>query len=200
MTSFLEFLKYQYVNNKQLARETPAVNDHRSTLIMAAAFALIEQGGARRQPPVFRPRINHLLVYGDDELVARYRLDRHSIQHLIDVLSDGISRPTIRRCAVEPTIAILSSLRFLATGSFMSVIGDSVGISKATVSRCLASFIEAVNTSEDELLRIRFPTAEEARGVKAGFHEIAGFPNVLGKLCRHVVPVSKITLVLVLEY
>ena len=97
-TSFLEFLKYPYVNNKQLAREKPAVNDHRSTLVMAAAFALIEQG-VRRQPPVFRPRINHLLVNGTDELVSRYRLNRPSIQHLIDVLSDDISRPT-NRCAV----------------------------------------------------------------------------------------------------
>ena len=60
-TSILEFLKYTDVNNKQLGRETPAVNDHRSTLVMAVEFALLEKGVCR-QPPVFRPRINNLLV------------------------------------------------------------------------------------------------------------------------------------------
>ena len=75
---------------------------------------------------------------------------------------------------------MLITLRFLASGSFQQVTGDSVaGLDKSTVSRIVRRVTLALSRSVDQF--IRFPqTQEERDNAKQGFYNIANFPCAIG--------------------
>ena len=85
---------------------------------------------------------------------------------LLNLVEADLQRPTRRSYALTPAAQLLAALRFYATGSFLEVIGDGHGLSKASVSRS----VEVVTSA---LLRhipdhIQFPTA---RGDKSAVQD-----------------------------
>ena len=144
-----------------------------------------------RKPPTFRERINPLETMSDSEIIKRYRLNLECIDRLTDIVAPEIRRPTNRSHAVTPQTQVLLSLRILASGSFQSVVGDTLGLSDATVSRCFGKFLDITSTTRHPDLAISFPsTAESINSVKQGFHGIRGFPNVIGAVDGTLVPIK----------
>ena len=91
--------------------------------------------------PQRRPRTYHTydnwVNFSDEELRARYRFGRESINFILSLIEDDLKRKTKRSHAIPPVTQLLIALRFYASGSFLQVIGDSEGADKSTVSRAV---------------------------------------------------------------
>ena len=114
------------------------------------------------------------------EVKSRYRFSRDSIQYITDTLAPDLERPTERNHALKPKEQVLVALRFFASGSFLELVGDTVGgIPKCTVSRIVSRVSTALARKENQF--IRWPsTASERQEIKQGFLEKGGFPGVIG--------------------
>ncbi|XP_013379344.1 putative nuclease HARBI1 [Lingula anatina] len=124
------------------------------------------------------PRRDVLEEQTERGVLRRYRLSKRGIRLLTEKIEGQLQRRTARSQALSPTTQVLACLGVLATGSFQAVIGDSLGISAASVSRSVHNVVGAILESRDPALSIRFPsTPVEVRAVKGGFHLIDSFPN-----------------------
>ena len=94
----------------------------------------------KRKERQFRLRDDFSLTdFTDNELRMRYRFSRESIDFLVELLRDDLERPTSRNHALSATVQVLVALRFFASGSFLQVIGDTLGLSKSTVSQSVSN-------------------------------------------------------------
>lgn len=80
-----------------------------------------------RKERIFRSNEELSLNFTDEELRARYRFGRQGIIFLADLLRDKLTRPTMRNHALSVEQQVMVALRFLASGSFLQVIGDTLG-------------------------------------------------------------------------
>ncbi|KAG0440228.1 hypothetical protein HPB47_016365 [Ixodes persulcatus] len=131
---------------------------------MAAYIALVieEQNDARRslrQQRVFRTR-RTLDTIADHHLERYYRLPRPAVQRLCDALAPALRRPTARSHSLPVDAQVLLALRFYASGSFQSVVGDVANMSQTSASR----IINTVSGALCELAksRIKFPLTSRA--------------------------------------
>ena len=117
-----------------------------------------------------------------DEELRRYRFGRESIKFLVEILKDDLQRQTQRNHALSPTLQVLVVLHFFASGSFLQIIGDTVGLPKSTVSRIVTDVSKAPVNKQEQF--INFPTEPaEVQEVKREFYEKGGFPGVVGCFC-----------------
>ena len=138
-------------------------------------------------------------MLSDRAVQMRYRLPRAEIQRLINLVSPHIRRATRCNFALSPEVQCLAALRFYAVGSFLEVVGDGTGLSKASVSRSVA----AVTPILLRLARahIRMPTTrEEVRQVHQGFHTMAGIPRVIGVVDGTLIPILNSACALLLPF
>lgn len=78
---------------------------------------------------------------------------------------------------------LLLTLRYYATGSFLTVIGDFTGVSKASASRIVKQVSYAIAQLRRDF--IKFPN--DLREVQQQFYDIARFPRLIGAIdCTHV--------------
>ena len=96
------------------------------------------------------------------------------------MLAPDLERPTERTHTLKPQEQVLVALRFFASGSFLEVVGDTVGgIPKCTVSRIVSRVSTALARKQNQC--VRWPsTAAERQEIKQGFFEKGGFPGVIG--------------------
>ena len=87
----------------------------------------------------------------DEELRSSYRFGRESIKFLVEILKDDLQRQTRRNHTLSPTLQVLVALRFFASGSFLQIIGDTVGLPKSTVSRIVTDVSKALVNKQEEL-------------------------------------------------
>ncbi|XP_062588274.1 putative nuclease HARBI1 [Saccostrea cucullata] len=127
---------------------------------------------------VIRDRMNPLEIYSEDEIFDRYRFRTPTILYILDKISPAIMHNTTKNSALPPILQILTCLRFLATGAFHRLVGDSIGVSETTTGRCCRSVCDAIVHLLADC--ITFPKGNRARETKQQFLKIAGFPNVLG--------------------
>ena len=75
---------------------------------------------------------------------------------------------------------VLITLRFLASGSFLEVIGDTFGsYDKSTVSRVVCRVTQALAAKVNDF--IKFPaTRAERDEIKQGMFKVGGFPCTIG--------------------
>ena len=75
---------------------------------------------------------------------------------------------------------MLITHRFLASGSFQQVTGDTLAsLDKSTVSRIIRRVTVALSRKMNQF--IKFPQSQEDREIiKQGFYEIANFPCMIG--------------------
>ena len=114
----------------------------------------------------------------DEQLILNYRFDRQSIYELSDCLQLGHS--TFRSCALPAVLQLLIALRFYATGSFQSVMGEVFHVHKSTVSRV----IHRVSNGRTRLLNtvVKFPSQPEEDEIAVHFYHVAGFLRVCGMI------------------
>lgn len=81
---------------------------------------------------------------------------------------------------------VLTTLRFLATGSFLQVVGDFGGIHKSTASRKICMVLEEIAQLGQQF--IKMPRTEaEMNSERQGFFNIARLPRCIGALdCTHI--------------
>ncbi|XP_056015330.1 putative nuclease HARBI1 [Ostrea edulis] len=130
------------------------------------------------RPRVFRDRLNPFDMRTYEELYERYRFRRPTIIFLCGIIEDIVIHPTRRSLALPPMVQLLVFLRFVATGAFHQLIGDSIHLSKLTAGRCIRRVASALVSLANRY--IIFPTDQNATNTKRKFHNIAGFPGVLG--------------------
>ncbi|XP_052818499.1 putative nuclease HARBI1 [Mya arenaria] len=121
------------------------------------------------------PHVQHL---DDGEMHDRYRFTNDGVAFLEDILKDDIKRDTHRNRALSVRQMVLITLRFLATGAFFNVVGDSMGYHKSTVSRVVTHVTDIICKRMKRF--IVWPSGEEKKRVKSGFFTSAGFPHVVG--------------------
>ena len=100
----------------------------------------------------FRQQEFSLDEFSDEELRSRYRFGSQSIEYLTEIIGDDLQRQTKRNHAITPTLQILVALRFLASGSFLQVIGDTFGLPKSTVSRIVTDVTLALAHKQSEFI------------------------------------------------
>ncbi|XP_052390499.1 putative nuclease HARBI1 [Carassius gibelio] len=125
---------------------------------------------AMRRERVFRDRSNLLEMYNNEDFISRFRLPKEVILSLTDELAEVLSPATSRSHSIP--------CRFYATGSFLNTVGDTVGLSKASVSRVVYRVSRALSNKLPQ-----FPNQmAELNKLKRGFFSIARFPNVVGAI------------------
>uniref|UniRef100_A0A8C5QMX2 Putative nuclease HARBI1 n=1 Tax=Leptobrachium leishanense TaxID=445787 RepID=A0A8C5QMX2_9ANUR len=122
----------------------------------------------------------------DEYLVSTYGFPRSFIDYLVELLGSSLSRPTQRSRAISPETQIMAALGFYTSGSFQTRMGDTIGISQASMSRCVTNVTEALVERVSQF--IHFPREDGAiQRLKDEFYNVAGVPGVLGVVdCIHV--------------
>ncbi|XP_063887842.1 putative nuclease HARBI1 isoform X2 [Scylla paramamosain] len=138
-----------------------------------------------RTERVFRDRLDPLDV-SDAHLLRDYRLPRHEILQLCEELGLKLSRPTNRTSSIPVHTQVMLALRFFASGSFQSVLGDTAGLSQASTSRVLNDVTSAL--FQKARIEIKMPASQQdITHNKQEFCAVAGFPSVIGVVdCTHV--------------
>ncbi|CAC5365624.1 HARBI1 [Mytilus coruscus] len=145
---------------------------------------------ALRKQRVYRDRIE-LATLSDRQIRSRFRFKRESIQFISDLLRNDLSHTTrnadsyqISKKSLEelqpqdPSLVMLA-LRFYASGSFLEVIGDTMGVDKATACRAVNDVTNALLSKKDQF--IKWPARQEERDRnKQGFFRGGLFPGVIG--------------------
>ena len=72
----------------------------------------------------FHLQLDPLTSYTDSKLRCRYRFGRDAIDYIVGLVADDIMPETNRNHAVSVEMQVLITLRYLASGSFLQVIGD----------------------------------------------------------------------------
>ncbi|XP_053304640.1 putative nuclease HARBI1 [Spea bombifrons] len=122
----------------------------------------------------------------DEYLVSTYGFPRAFIDYLVELLGSNLSRPTQRSRAISPETQILAALGFYTSGSFQTHMGDTIGISQASMSRCVTNVTEALVERASQF--ILFPREDGSiQRLKDEFYSVAGVPGVLGVVdCTNV--------------
>ena len=153
---------------------------------MAARLRLIRR--QLRRERVFLDRNSPLEVYDDEGLRSRFRLPRSLILDVCALVQLKIQRVTARCEALPIQLVVCVGLRFLATGSIYSMLGNGQGLSISTIFRCIHSVCEAISGNIKNF--VVFPASrEDVVSVKNGFMQTFNFPNVIGAIDGTHIPI-----------
>ncbi|KAJ4430455.1 hypothetical protein ANN_22671 [Periplaneta americana] len=98
-----------------------------------------------RRPPLRRnlllDRSNPFETYGDAKFKASFRFSKETARDLLRDIGHLLKHDTL-----PITLRLLLTLRFLATGAFYAVNGDTGNISASTVCRIIDRVLTAINS------------------------------------------------------
>lgn len=109
---------------------------------------------------------------------ARYRFLRESILFITNLVGSDISRNTRWNHALRPLHQVFISLRFYASGSFLQVIDNTLGVDKSTVSRVITYVSRALIVKQPRFIKWR-STNNECATIKNEFYLRSRFPCVI---------------------
>ena len=134
----------------------------------ARSLSLMVNFDDSRKARVYRREIDPLASYTENELRSRYRFGKEGIKFIVDLLADEISPSTRRSHSLSATEQVLITLRLLASGSFLEVVGDTfLSYDKSTVSRVIRRVTKALAAKVNDF--VKFPaTRNERDEVKRG--------------------------------
>ncbi|XP_071160702.1 putative nuclease HARBI1 [Mytilus edulis] len=108
---------------------------------------------AHRKERQFRLKDDLSLNLSNEELRERYRFGREGITFISNLVSDDITRKTQRNHARNVQQMVMVTLIFLATDSFLQVVGDTIGLHKGTVSRIVSDVLTSLCNKRDEFIK-----------------------------------------------
>ena len=152
-----------------------------------AYVALLEDlaNHALRRERVFKDHAD-LLGESTEWLLSRYRFPKTLLLDLCHDLGPMLARDTRPTNALPVHIQLLSTLGFLATGTYQREVGDISGISQPSMSRIMPAVLDAIISLAPDYIQFPYVDPQQA-AIKRGFHAIAGFPNIIGAIdCTHV--------------
>lgn len=142
-----------------------------------------------RRNRVFRDRTNPLDAFDDVEIKSRYRLTRQLIMDLYDLIGAELEPATMRNHAIPGMIQIFIALRYYATNSYFSLVGDSIGIHKCSVSRIVNRVTRRICRLSNTFIKL--PTGDDIAVTKRKFHNIAHMPQVIGAIDGTLIAIIK---------
>ena len=101
--------------------------------------------------------------------------------NLHNMIADDLKPHTQRNHAISAINQIFCALQYYATGSYQSVVGDSFGVHRSTVSRIFARVTSAICRYRNNYIQFS-ATQNEITAMKQEFYDIAQFPNVIGAI------------------
>ena len=132
----------------------------------------------RRRERLFRDRTHPLEEYDDDLVYKKFRFHRQFIFELAEEVSQDSEFALPRNGPLTPVLQVCLVLRFYATGSFQSVVGEVIGVDQSSACRTITMVTDAL------MLRVRdwikMPTQAEANRQKQKFYAMKAIPSVIG--------------------
>lgn len=101
--------------------------------------------------------------YTDSELRARFRFGRQNLEKLIEKVNPYLPLYSRRNKALSVENRILITLRVLASGSFLEVVGDHFGVNKSTASRIFDETVKAICQLIPEYISSEFLMRHDSR-------------------------------------
>ena len=138
---------------------------------------LIEQQQRRfeaepRVERLFRDRLNPLEVFRPEQVRRKFRFWPNQIRDILEMVRDEFEPQTARSHAVPALIKLCCALRFYASGSYLDVVGDVMGLSETTVCRVVRDVTAALLRLQPQ--HLHWPGNEERWQIQIGFRAIAG--------------------------
>ena len=116
-------------------------------------------------------------------IFIHFRLRVHIFEFVHSLIKNDLQFASTRNNALSTRKQLLLTLRFYATGSFLSVCGDFIGISKPTASRV----VEKVSRILAKLSKLFIKFPDNLNENVLHFHQISRFPRVVGCIdCTHI--------------
>lgn len=142
---------------------------------------IVEVGPSR----VFRDRMNPMEQYNEKEFRDRYRLPRHAVIQLVELLKH-IEPMTRRNHSISAVEQLLLTINFYASGGFQISVADNVRVHKSTACRIIKKVSVEIAKLRQNFIKMP-TTVEDRNSVKSKFYTIRGFPSVVGALdCTHI--------------
>lgn len=123
----------------------------------------------------YRQRINMFHDYENDD-ISRFRLNNEQFEAVLTSVEADLQHATARNHALSPSQQLKIALRFFATGGNLSLIGDSHGVHKSTVSRIINRVTSDINNNLYEQ-HVQFPQLPQ---VVQQFKDVASIPCIIG--------------------
>lgn len=126
----------------------------------------------------FKPRINNdFNDMTDGEFLEKFRVSKRTVQYILSKIGILLKHKTNRNKALNSENQLLCALHWFGCGSQYHVVGDTQGVSKSTIHRCVK---RVCNLIIEHLLgeEIRWPG--NAAYIAESFKTFANFPNVAG--------------------
>ncbi|KAJ3583280.1 hypothetical protein NHX12_029526 [Muraenolepis orangiensis] len=116
-----------------------------------------------------------LLLHGrGHKTMDRFDLDSVSDHYLL-------TTRTQRSRAISPEVQILAALGFYTSGSFQTSMGDAIGISQASMSRCVTNVTRALVEKAPHFISFSRDSCSRDQSVQ-DFQRVAEIPGVRGVL------------------
>ncbi|CAL4136523.1 unnamed protein product, partial [Meganyctiphanes norvegica] len=147
---------------------------------MAALIAAFYFGGGLYRERVFQDPLD-LLHVSDEHLLRYYRFPRLEIIALINELDPHLQRATARSRPIPTSTQVLVALRFFASGSFQSTIGDAHGITQSSVSKILDDIIYILVRKAKRAINMPTENRHITRNMQE-FAAVANFPRIIGAI------------------
>ena len=142
--------------------------------------SILNFGNTRKARDYYGELIDPLNHYSEEEMRSRYRFGGEGISFIVELLSQEIAPSTRGSHSSSATKQVLATLRFLASGSFLEVIGDTLlSYDKSTVCRFVRRVTLALASKVNDF--VKFPTTlNEGDEIKNGLFRVGGFPRAIG--------------------
>ncbi|MEW8547525.1 MAG: hypothetical protein AB2693_28800, partial [Candidatus Thiodiazotropha sp.] len=134
----------------------------------------------RLERRVLRDNMNPMEKLNDIQFFQNFRFSKNSALEIFRSVEDMLKVQTNRGLPVPPLLQFLGTLRFYATGSFQSVIGDLFKVSQPAMSRIIKRVSTAIASRHHEV--IKFPDRDSLFSEKQKFMDIGGIPGVIGAI------------------
>jgi hypothetical protein len=87
-----------------------------------AAFVILEEENRRNlcRNRIFRDRTHALDIYDDVDLIKRYRMPRHVLLEIIDLVYDDVVHPTRQNHAIPPSIHATFKVRAVISPGYLN--------------------------------------------------------------------------------
>ncbi|XP_026319164.1 putative nuclease HARBI1 [Hyposmocoma kahamanoa] len=123
----------------------------------------------------YKVRVDHFNTLDFYEFQVRFRLDKTSVQQLLDEIYPYLTVKSTRNHGIKPLHQLLLTLRFYALGTMLLSVADFAGVSKASACRIVYDVSCAIAQLYNKYIYMQTNTEQD-------FYEIARFPRVLGAL------------------
>ena len=86
-----------------------------------------------RKPRVFRVIELRANLFTNEELRKRYRFGREGINYITELVRENLQRGMNKKTVLTVEQQVMIILRYFASGSFMQVIGDTLGYDQFSI-------------------------------------------------------------------